>query len=206
MEKVNQAVKALTEAKAQQTQDLRINTKKWAEWLRIELCGDSQLERMVDRAATWATRIRANHAPQWLVLMGNSGVGKTHVATRLWKWIKTRPDFATAGAYIPQRIYWPQFVEDLRSGEAYGRFRDMMEWNYLFLDDVASERLSEFSTEKLHNLLGARVGKWTIITSNKGMGDIARLDPRIASRFLRDGSEIVDVRTTDYNLRQLQTA
>jgi len=170
--------------------------------MKIDLCGDLKIKRMVDSAARWATSLRAFEAPHWLILLGNSGVGKTHTANRLWKWLKTRPDFSEVGAYFPDRIYWPRFVEELREGNAYGRYRDMMDWNYLLLDDVASERLSEFSTEKLHTLLGARVGKWTIITSNKGMTDIAELDPRIASRFMRDGSKIVDVRTTDYNLRK----
>lgn len=78
----------------------------------------------------------------------------------------------------------------------------MTGWRYLILDDVASERVSEYSGEKLHNLLGARVGKWTIITSNKSMRDIAEFDTRIASRLKRDGAKIVDSRTIDFNLRK----
>ena len=204
MENVATAVKTLTEAKAPQTKAPQINTTSWADWFGLNLCEDLQVEKLVNTSAQWAKELKASTQPHWLVILGNSGVGKTHVANRLWKWLKTRPDFSEAGSYWPEKVYWPQFVEDMRSGNHYERFRDMMDWNYLYLDDVASERLSEFSTEKLHNLLGARVGKWTIITSNKGMKNIADLDPRIASRFIRDDAKIADVRTTDFNLRKFQ--
>jgi chromosomal replication initiation ATPase DnaA len=173
---------------------------EWASWLMIDPCSRS-VESMVEAAARWASAIKRNESPRWLILLGTTGAGKTHIAKRLWKWLKSKQDFTTSGEYIARSFYWPEFVEDLRSGNAYGEFRDAMRWNYCLIDDAASERVSEFSTEKLHNLLGARVGKWTIITSNKGMSDIQNLDARIASRFLRDDSFLVDVRTKDYNLR-----
>lgn len=180
----------------------KVNTTTWASWLGIKTFDDPALIEMVNQAARWATDLKAGASPHWLVLLGNSGVGKTHVAKRLWKWIQTRPDFAASGAYVPDWIYWPIFVDELRSGGSYGRLADMTHWNYLAIDDVASERVSEFSGEKLHNLLGSRVGKWTIITSNKSMRDIADFDVRIASRLERDGSKIIDARAMDYSVRR----
>lgn len=170
--------------------------------MEFKTLNDPALIHMVNTAAQWATSVKAGAAPHWLVLLGNSGVGKTHIAKRLTKWLKTRDDWSMGASYHPRTVYWPVFVEDLRSGGAYGELRDMTGWRYLILDDVASERVSEYSGEKLHNLLGARVGKWTIITSNKSMRDIAEFDTRIASRLKRDGAKIVDSRTIDFNLRK----
>jgi len=61
--------------------------------------------------------------------------------------------------------------------------------------------MTEFSTEKLHNLMGSRCGQWTIVTSNKSLEQIAQLDSRISSRMIRDGANIVEAHTLDYNLR-----
>ena len=175
-------------------------TKAWANWFGLERV-DDQVDRMIDIAANWAMDIKEGEKPKWLSLLGSSGCGKTHIAKCLWNWITKRQDFQGRSEYSPQWIYWPKFVEELRSGAAYGRYRDMMRWRYLVLDDVCGERETDYSTEKLHNLLGSRDGKWTIITSNKRAVDIAMLDRRIASRLNRGGSLVADIRTKDYNLR-----
>ena len=156
---------------------------------------------MVRVSAEWARDVRDGEKPRWLSLLGSSGTGKTHIAKCLWNWLSKKEDFEYRCEFIPQWIYWPKLVEDLRSGNAYNRYRDMMRWKYLVLDEVCAENQTEFSTEKLHNLLGSRVGRWTIVTSNKRAVDIAVMDRRIASRMARGGSYVVDIRTKDYSLR-----
>jgi DNA replication protein DnaC len=174
--------------------------RKWAEWFKIQLL-DEEVERMVRVSAEWARDVRDGEKPRWLSLLGSSGTGKTHIAKALWNWLSKKEDFEDKAEYVPQWVYWPKLVEDLRSGSAYNRYRDMMRWKYLVLDEVCAENQTEFSTEKLHNLLGSRVGRWTIVTSNKRAVDIATLDRRIASRMARGGSYVVDIRTKDYSLR-----
>ena len=174
--------------------------KKWAEWFGLQLL-DEEIERMVRVSAEWARDVRDGEKPRWLSLLGSSGTGKTHIAKALWHWLSKKEDFEDKAEYVPQWIYWPKLVEDLRSGNAYNRYRDMMRWKYLVLDEICAENQTEFSTEKLHNLLGSRVGRWTIVTSNKRAVDIATLDRRIASRMARGGSYVVDIRTKDYSLR-----
>lgn len=205
MERIDQTVMQLG---AQLTGTLETPTRKrippitqeWADWFKLKIV-DQQVSSMIDIAANWALDIKEGEKPKWLSLLGSSGCGKTHIAKRLWHWITKRPDFQGRSDYSPQYIYWPKFVEELRSGAAYNRYQDMMRWRYLVLDDVCGERETDYSTEKLHNLLGSRDGKWTLITSNKRMMDIAILDRRIASRMVRGGSLVADIRTKDYNLR-----
>ena len=188
------------ETKAPQTQDRPINTKVWAKWFKIDPV-DEDVERMIEAASQWALSVEHQDRPRWLSLLGNSGVGKTHVARRLWDWVRTKPNWDNKADYSPQWIYWPQYIEELRDRGNYEKFRDMARWPYLVLDDVLAERQSDWSTEKLHNLLGARDKRWTIITSNKSAGEIAQVDVRIASRMARNGSKVVYLKSKDYSFR-----
>jgi len=188
------------ETKAPPTQDRPINTTVWAKWFKVDPV-DEDVERMIVAASQWALSVEHQDRPRWLSLLGNSGVGKTHVARRLWDWIRTRPNWDNKAQYSPQWIYWPQYIEELRDRGNYEKFRDMARWPYLVLDDVLAERQSDWSTEKLHNLLGARDKRWTIITSNKSAGEIAQVDVRIASRLARNGSKVVYLKSKDYNFR-----
>jgi DNA replication protein DnaC len=175
---------------------------KWAEWFEINLCDDRNIMAMVEAAARWCMAVKSGDAPRWLVLLGSSGIGKTLICNRVWRWLKTRPDFRFEGDYDPVKLYWPQFAQKLRSGEAYGIRNASMQWPYTFLDDICAENVSNYSSEELNTILGARVDKWTIITSNKLMEDIDALDRRIASRFIRSDSELVQAITDDYNTRE----
>lgn len=176
--------------------------RTWAEWFQINLCSDRNIEAMVEAAARWCISVKAGGKPHWLVLLGSSGIGKTLITDRVWRWLKSRPDFRTDGDYDPRKLYWPKFTQELRSGQAYGVRNAAMSWPYCYLDDICAENVTSYSGEELNALLGARVGRWTIVTSNKLMGDIGDLDCRIASRFVRDGARLVEAETIDYNLRK----
>ena len=189
------------ETQEQQTRQTAVNTQAWAEWFKIELVDDN-VERMVRAAAEWAIAVKAGDKPRWLSLLGSSGAGKTHLAKRLWAWLAKRPDFQGRANYLPQFVYWPKLMDDMRTDASlYSRFGDMQRWRYLVLDDVLAERQSDWTLEKINTLLGCRVGKWTILTSNLSMMGIAKTEKRIASRLIRDKGIVADIQTTDYNLR-----
>ena len=63
------------------------------------------------------------------------------------------------------------------------------------------QRPSDWTAEKINTLANVRVGKWTILTSNLSMVQIAKVDKRIASRMVRNKGIVADVNTKDYNLR-----
>ena len=201
MENVLETVKLLTETKAQQTQEKPINMRTWADWFQINLCDDANIMAMVEAAARWCISVKSGEKPHWLVLLGSSGIGKTLITDRVWKWLKTRPDFRSEGDYDPVKLYWPEFTQKLRSGQAYGIRTAAMRWTYCYLDDICAENVSNYTGEELNALLGARVGRWTIVTSNKLMEDLGDLDCRIASRLIRDGAKMVEAVTQDYNVR-----
>lgn len=149
----------------------------------------------------WMAAFEARQTPRWLSLVGASGTGKTHCARRLWKWAKDRADFS-ATQYVTEAFYWPDFVDELRGGNAYDRFNDLKKWPVLFLDDIGAERdPTGFAAEKLNTLLGCRMSKWTLLTSNKDFDALAAVDGRISSRLIRDENICVGIKTQDFSTR-----
>ena len=182
------------------------NIKVWAKWLRLETFGEPGLELLVRRCAEFAGPLAKGQQPRWLSILGKSGTGKTHCAKRLWSlhekfsWSHTR--------YVGEVIYWPKVIaqlrEAVREGAGTGRLLDMGNWPLLVLDDVGAERDSTgFAAEQLNLLLGMRVGKWTVITSNLLLEGLSAIDDRIASRIVREqGNLVIEMKNTrDFGAR-----
>ena len=117
-------------------------------------------------------------------------------------------EFTSEGLdYIPHFVCWPEFVDAMRERVSQGlpleKYRDMAKWPLLCLDDIGAERdTTGFASEKLNGLLTQRVGRWTILTSNLNLEQIAQIEPRIASRIVREaGNLFVELDTMDYGLR-----
>lgn len=125
----------------------------------------------------------------------------------MWEWIRLHSNWINTG-WVHEAIYWPEFVDDLRAQIAQGQFRDARTWPVLFLDDIGAERDSTgYAAEQLNMILGCRVGRWTIITSNLMLDQLAKIDPRISDRMHREpGNIIVELTTTSYALRNADDA
>lgn len=177
--------------------------KDWETYLSLDSCGDSDLENMISAAARFCMRFRDGMSPCWFTLLGNTGTGKSHCANKVWEKLSRRINW-TRFDFLPGAIYWPKMVSDLRAGEAYERIGEMARWPLLFLDDIGSERdTSGFASDQLCSLLGQRARKWTIITSNKNIDQIAETDVRLADRIVREpGNQLVELKTMSYALRR----
>lgn len=177
-------------------------TKDWAKWLGVETFNDPAISLMVDRCAAFSLAFKSKQHPRWLTLLGNSGTGKTHCAGRAWTYLKKNIIW-DKNDYTPGKIYWPEFVSDLRSGNAFEKLRDMVSWPALFLDDIGAERdTTGFASEQLNMLLGRRMDKWTILTSNLSLENLGQIDPRIADRVIRPPNIFCDIETKSYAVRK----
>lgn len=212
--------RALTEARELSTRAKPISTEtleKWAKWAEFKIEGDEnereQLARMVTAVGKFCLDVQEGRPARWLTFLGASGCGKTYLAKRIWRWHRASPRFVTRmtrGAdgrseivYPGHFCFWPTVAGELSGNSGYEHLEELStEW-LVVIDEIGADRDPNGHVKDcLARVLSSRVNKWTVITSNKTLDDIAeRIDPRIASRMIRDGSEVVQVDLVDYALR-----
>ena len=172
---------------------------------------DPQLETMFAQATQFAADVN-NVKPYWISLLGESGVGKTHLARMLYRHFMGCSRFNLSLDAQHNRIVgntgqfccWRKTCADLRSGD-YGLVEDLCDDWFVVLDDIGTAHdPSGFVTSALDRILNSRLRKWTVITCNYGLKEIAeRMDVRIASRMIRDNSVVCELSDVpDFNTRQ----
>jgi DNA replication protein DnaC len=137
----------------------------------------------------------------WLLLAGNVGSGKSHLA------------FAIANALLARGVgvYWetvPELLDALRAGFGDGSYTDrlqlMQRVPVLILDDLGTENSTQWVSEKLFQLLNHRYMKNspTVVTTNLDVDDPeVKLSARIRSRLLdRSLSTVVRLPAGDYRV------
>lgn len=161
--------------------------------------------------------------PYWLSYVGSTGSGKTHLAKAIYRWIclNVRPpvaglDTGSCIVDVPGNekhpwekwasakgfIDWRKLCARLRAGEW-----DEANWLedawLVVLDDIGVEYdPNGLLTATLDRIINGRLRKWTVITCNFTLAQIAeKFDVRIASRMQRDDSKVIEVDAMDYSLR-----
>jgi DNA replication protein DnaC len=119
----------------------------------------------------------------WLVLMGNYGCGKTHLAAAIANY---RVDLG----YDPIFVVVPDLLDHLRatfnpasSIRLDRRFEEVRTARLLILDDLGTQSMTPWVREKLYQLFNYRYNAElpTVITTSDELKDV---DPRIRSRML----------------------
>jgi DNA replication protein DnaC len=158
------------------------------------------VRRAYMRAVEYARR------PQgWLVLFGNYGAGKTHLAAAIAN-VALRRQTRVLFAIVPD------LLDHLRSTfgpsseiEYDDRFETIREVPLLILDDLGTENTTPWAREKLFQIINYRYNDAlpTVITSNRKPEDI---DPRIFSRMSDRAlcEEITLIEAGDYRRLNLQ--
>jgi DNA replication protein DnaC len=170
---------------------------------------------MIRAVGEFCRDMKAGTNPRWLSLLGSSGAGKTFLAKRVWNWYRTTPMFEAAThreeasgrdevVYPGQFCWWPEIAGDLAGNQGYDRLVELQSERFVVFDELGADRdPSGHIRNCLARTLCARVGKWTLITSNKTLEEIGdEIDTRIASRIVRDGSQAIDVQVPDFSLRK----
>lgn len=179
------------------------------DWEQFSTLNDPALVAMREAAQAFARALTTPlTTPRWLSLLGPSGAGKTMLAKLIAAEAKTFCDhypYLEDGCRLRRVRFasWPKVAERLREGQR-DALADLERAWLLVVDDVGAEydARSTFIPSKLYDLCNARLGRWTVLTSNLGFEQIAsRLDARIASRMRRDNSVIIEVDAPDYNER-----
>lgn len=160
----------------------------------------------------------ADQSAYWLSFVGPSGTGKTMLARKCASFMRkyldgyddeVRTMHGPGGSLVTKVLRrggfkdWATVLGDMLGGD-YTGLRDMADDWFVALDDIGAEYAGtrELSVAKLYDLLNRRAGRFTVITANLDLQAISKkLDARIASRLIRDGSVVIDVKAIDYNLR-----
>ncbi|MDE2103531.1 MAG: hypothetical protein KGL39_40195 [Patescibacteria group bacterium] len=191
------------------------NIAEWAKFFQFETLGDSQLTEMLQEAARFILDAKEKRCvPRWLSMSGSNGAGKTYLLKRMAKWANSTKSFNTYTDIVTNEIkyksvfvHWPKLAKELQDGGGRGMIEEVVNTQLVFLDDICAARdKTGFITGELSSLLSRRVGKWTAITSNLSVEQIAeKVDPRVASRLIRDGNCVVEVDVPDYWLRKIRS-
>jgi len=178
------------------------------EGLRAPLLAASQFVSDIIRRRV--THDREGYA---LTFCGVSGTGKTFLSNCIlnelgrnkWGELESVVGFIREGHLIRStymKCDWRKVSDGFKQGE-FGTLEDMEEVFLLMLDDIGADYdPSSMGISKLDRVLRARTGKWTILTCNLTLSQIAEnLDTRIASFLIRDGNKVCEIKAIDYALR-----
>lgn len=144
-----------------------------------------ETRRMHTEAQWYLNDIIHRQKPYWLTLCGQSGCGKTHLARAIINVLKNAGKEA-------QLWSMTRIASMLRNGE-YGLADHLAQLRILCIDDLGAEQMTEFVRAQLYQVLNARLGKWTLLTSNMSVGEIGdSIDIRIASRIHRERNVVVE--------------
>lgn len=169
----------------------------------FQTCGDPVLEKMLALSKQFEFDVKQKNPPYWLSFVGGTGTGKTMLseiifnAVRNLQHVRSHPTL-TVGAH---KIHWPEFVSKVFRGENY-RVDHVKDANFAVIDEMSNgvDR-NGFERDLLWRVIYSRVGKFTVINTNLTMEAIEKMNDRIASRMIRDGSVVVECNTQDFGLR-----
>lgn len=137
-----------------------------------------------------------------LTLVGGTGVGKTHLAFGILN--------ALLGRGVESMVATvPDLLEDLRPGESRKtqQAQVLKEIDFLILDDLGSQKNTEWVTEQLFIIINARYSylKPTLVTSNHFIEDLAKAPGwlRIVDRLLAM-NKVVVMKGGSYRVEQYQ--
>ena len=183
----------------------------WQRAFDFQTENNATLDAMLAAAVNFSQEVEAA-APdakgRWLTLLGKSGIGKTHLARAVFKRLKNfryydHPQLGISQAHAMSFIDWRELADQLRNGEHYRVDAIAKAW-VVVVDDIGSEYdPSGFLASRLDRIVNARLGKWTIFTSNLLLAEVAdRLDSRIADRMGRAENRVFEAETESYTMKK----
>lgn len=178
---------------------LKLNTERHPKLKEMELQAGLFCMEMWERP----------QAGRLLVLAGNNGNGKTHIAKAVSRWVgkygheKTWfVEPAKDHRFYLERIYWhwPELLDKLKEGQ-WDLVDDMMKVPLLVIDELGGGHdPSRVGVDKLCQIMSRRERMWTLITTNVAPTAWEEIfDRRVASRFFRNSTLVDLTEVPDYN-------
>jgi hypothetical protein len=191
-----------------------------SDWQPILDAYEPSLASAVSAARAFVGEMEAKAPARWLTLSGQVGCGKTFLARQIF----AQAERINPGSHKNSPVW-------LAGDSVYERRRPKCRWHnerafssivrggdyqypyylgddyFVCLDDLGSERdNSAFIAQNLFDLCNARLGKWTLFTTNYTVAELTeRIDSRVASRLIRDENTFLRIKAGDYALRPKPT-
>lgn len=160
-----------------------------------------------------ASALKAIQSEKSVFLSGSCGTGKTHLACGLmYEWARQNIEIKGDEIVYPKRpIFLPAVEFFLQLKATFAQDSSVSEEDviskysaaeFLVLDDVGAEKISDWSRQGLYTLIDRRYRymRPTIITSNLSLEEIGKqVDDRIASRIVEMGP-VVNLGEKDFRL------
>ncbi len=220
MEHIGSLVPKALEGLAQPAKREPQTTRVWAKFDSFKTHNDPQLEAMKKDAVEYTDDLMHDRTPRWLSFLGSPGIGKTMLAMIIWRLFRdhrhglinwpaserTKTENNPCGQVIRRRggfLNWGRAMNERMLQGDYSFLADVCSYDFFVIDDIGTEyeKHRALAVSKLYQIFDARLGKWTVITANFGMKEIGDLDPRLASRMVRNDGRILDLDVIDYALR-----
>ena len=133
----------------------------------------------------------AGNRRDWLLLMGDYGCGKTHLAAAIANDAVSN-GIPTLFTTVPDLLDWLRFAYGQTSETFEDRFEHIRQIPLLVLDDLGTQNATEWAKEKLFQIINYRYTNRipTVVTTNQ---QLAEMDGRIRSR-LEDRDIVLQVR------------
>jgi DNA replication protein DnaC len=142
----------------------------------------------------------ARHPDGWLVLVGDYGCGKTHLAAAIASFALAEREMGPIFAVVPDLLDYLRTTFSPESDVSYDdRFSAFRGADLLVLDDLGTENATPWAREKLFQIINHRYNERSplVVTTN----DLDRVDPRIRSRLYdRQLSQHVYIDADDYRM------
>jgi DNA replication protein DnaC len=138
-----------------------------------------------------------------LVMAGESGCGKTHVARAIYRYcraaaLRAYTDGAGKtwrGGSLPSATFarWPEVAAEIAAGHT-GLIEELREADLAVLDDIGAENDPwKKAADALCQLLSRREFRFSVVTTNIKLEEwSSRFDTRTADRLLRN-SEVINL-------------
>jgi DNA replication protein DnaC len=124
--------------------------------------------------------------PNWLILTGAHGCGKTHLAAAIANELGAK-GYQVVFIPVPDLLDYLRAAFDPQTHARYDkRFDEVRTAAFLVLDDLGTENASPWAREKLYQIINYRyVARLpTIITSAWSIQELEQRDPTLAARIL----------------------
>lgn len=180
--------------------------------IEFKTFGDTELQIMLAAVTDFASALQRGSCRHSLALLGSCGVGKTYLARQVWEkvWCKrlvalgSKLKISSVETRGGKWLVWSDWIEAQKAR------LDRLEENlsairrspFVVIDEFPSRDTTGWASEVFERILNGRLGKPTIITSNKLMKELHAIDPRVASRLIRDGGQFVECITQDFSSRR----